>query len=124
MKAAVRHNAPRASAVSDKFNGDNMGKTIKQNFRNKILYADTHFDTAQLGIIFHAFDEALIDLSESAGSVSCEAHRPEDLRKKFEDAFCYNEEGMYNGAEGLYFVNGVQPQNVWEWIETNCLKVR
>ena len=61
--------------------------------------------------------------SESGGSVSCEAHRPiEELKKEFDDKFTL----LINDPKQPYRIMkiGQSSETLWQWIETEILKVR
>lgn len=68
-------------------------------------------------------DELESKLSESAGSVSCEAHRPdnEELKKEYEHKFVDNTNLI--GGEST-FQKYIEPADIWEWISERILKVR
>lgn len=65
-----------------------------------------------------------IDVSETGGSVSCEAHRPDiyELKKEYEEKFTL----LINETKQPYRIMkiGQSSETLWQWIETKILKVR
>lgn len=61
--------------------------------------------------------------SESGGSVSCEAHRPiEELKKEYDDKFTLL---IHDPKQPYRIIKiGLPSETLWDWIETEILKVR